>query len=206
MDTADNYEVTVVIQVMTEVFYPEKALFKARNWLNVVKAGVEAKVRDFVSKLSYEEFRAKPTEVSGDINGFVECIIKLSTTDNTDSNPGFEDTVGMRIVAANLRSIDAAPEIMARLQLVADAKRKGDADIALAERETKAKVTRSKGDKKARILEAEGEKIYIDKTTLHVASNPAAAKIAAIGALPKSITHLVQEGAIDINLGGKKND
>jgi len=217
LETKDNFKTTVVMQVLTETFCPELALFKARNWLNVLKAAIESKVRDFIGGYTFEEIRGKETEVAIDKNDFVARIMSLSVTDNTDTNPGFEDTIGTRIKSANFQRIDADPEVTQALEMVAKAERagqaaiikatkEGDAAIVKATKEGEAAVIAATKAMEARKKEAEGEEAFLTATTLLVSKNPAAAKIAGVGALPKSLTSLVQEGAVNVSIGGSKKD
>ena len=76
--------------------------------------------------------------------------------------------------------------------------------IVKATREGEAAVIAATKAMEARKKEAEGEMAFLDATTLHVAQNPTAAKIAAISVLPKTLTTLVQEGAVNVEIGKKE--
>lgn len=205
LETKDNFKVAVVMQVLTETFCPELALFKARNWLNVLKASIESKVRDFIGTYTFEDIRGKKTEVSSDLNDFVKQIVGLSVTTGDDTNPGFEDTIGTRIISANFQRIDAADSgVTEALEAVAKAERAGQAKIVTAKKEARAAVVTAIGNARANKIKATGEQALLDATTLHVAKDPAAAKIAAIGALPKTLTTLIQEGAVNVSVGGSE--
>lgn len=204
LETSDNFKVGVRMQILTETFCPELAIFKARNWLNVIKASIESKVRDFVGNYSFEEIRGQSTELVSNKDGFVRQVIDLSFTTDTDANPGFEDTVGTRIITANFQGIDADPSVLQALEAAARAKRDGEAKIIQAELEGRAKVIAAQKAAEAREIEARAEQVYLGATTLYVAQDPNAARIAQIQALPKTLQTLVQEGAVNVEIGNKE--
>lgn len=203
LETSDNFKMTVVMQVLTEAFCPELALFKARNWLNVVKASIESKVRDFIGQYSFEQIRGSESEIEIAERklDFVKQIIELSTKSREDTNPSLEDMVGVRIRSANFQRID--PEdgrVIEALELVGIAERQGNARIKAAEKD----VEVADKNAEARRKEADGEEYFIRHTTLVVAENERASSIEEIRSLPKTLTNLVQKGAASVNIGGEK--
>lgn len=209
LETSDNSKVKVVMQVLTETFYPELALFKGRNWLNILKAAIESKLRDFIGSLSFEKIRGDKMEVKSGVNSFVREIMDLSTTSPDDANPCLEDLIGTRIKSANFQRIDGDPRIVDALEAAAIAEREGEADVIREAKKGKAALARARSDARAKVIgavaetrstivRAVGEKKMLESTTMFVASDPAAAKIAEIGALPKTITTLVQRGAVEV--------
>ncbi len=203
METSDNFKMTVVIQVLVEVFCPELARFKARNWLNVLKAAIESKVRDFVGSKTFEEIRGLKTEKTLEKDNFVKDLLDLNKRENDDANPGMEDIIGVRIVTTNFQRIDAEDQkAIDALEKKAVAEREAQARLAAVELDVQIAEKKAMARKK----EAEGEKAFLDSTTMHLATNPEAAKIAAIQALPKTLQTLVQEGAVNVSVGGPKKD
>ncbi len=201
METSDNFKMTVVIQVLVEVFCPELARFKARNWLNVLKAAIESKVRDFVGSKNFEQIRGLKTEMTTEKDDFVKDILDLNKREKDIANPGMEDIIGVRIITANFQRIDAEDQkAIDALEKKAIAEREAQARLAAVELE----VQIAEKKKAARIIEGEGEKSFLNSTTMHLATKPEAAKIAAIGALPKGLTSLVQEGAVNVSIGSGK--
>ena len=201
LETSDNFKMTVVMQVLTEAFCPELALFKARNWLNVVKASIESKVRDFIGQYSFEQIRGSETEIAARKLDFVKQIIDLSKQSQNDANPSLEDIVGVGIRSANFQRIDPEDDrVVKALELVGIAEREGDARIKAAAKDVEVATKKAE----ARIKEADGEEYYIRHTTLVVAENERATGIEEIRSLPKNLTTLVQRGAANVSVGGEK--
>lgn len=208
LETSDNSRVKVVMQVLTETFYPELALFKGRNWLNILKAAIESKLRDFIGSLSFEKIRGDKMEVKSSVNSFVREIIDLSINSPDDANPCLEDLIGTRIKSANFQRIDGDPRIINALEAAAIAEREGQAEVIREEKKGRAALARARSDARAAVIKAvaeargkkvlaSGEKTMLENTTMLLASNQAAARIGEIEALPKNLTNLVQRGAVE---------
>jgi hypothetical protein len=196
METSDNFKVTVVIQVLVEVFCPELARFKARNWLNVLKAAIESKVRDFVGTKTFEEIRGLKTEMTTEKDNFVKDILDLNKREEDDANPGMEDIIGVRIVTANFQRVDAEEsDAVEALKKVATAQREGQAEVVKAEKKAE-----------ARRKEADGEKYFIENTLMRIAENERASAIEEVRSIPRTLITLVQKGAVNVSIGGGKEE
>jgi len=199
METSDNFRTKVVVQVIAEIVRPLRARYYAKVWLNVLSAAMESKVRDFVGSASFEELRGQKTEnVIVQRQGFVQRVMELNLTDNTDANPGLVDSIGVTIYAVNFKSIDAEDQ---RIVEALEAE-------AVAERQGRAAVITAKKKAKARRIEAAAERDYLDATELHIADNPDAVeayKARHYSGKDSKLTHLFEKGAVNVNLGGNQN-
>lgn len=140
----DNWPSPAVIQFVVEIWFPVQADFIVGTWETQVEDSIREILREWFGSKTIEQIRG---ERDGDGGLDLTDIVTLSNTERGgDPKKGLLKLTGVwirtfRFVDLDLETGD--PKVAEALRKVSEAKLKGDADVALAEREKEASAHRA---------------------------------------------------------------